>query len=81
MYNSQDYHQNGTQEHRKHRSVASGNSASLPLKKVRKKDTIEMLLSKPPLIVQSSLSQLRYQILVDGLKVSEDVSYFLENER
>lgn len=51
----------------------------MPLKKVRKKDTIEMILSRPPMIVKSSLSQLRYHILIDGLKVpkdSEDVSDF-----
>lgn len=57
-------------------SAATG-GGSIPMKKVRKKDTIEMILSRPPMIVKSSLSQLRYHILIDGLKVpkdSEDVS-------
>jgi hypothetical protein len=43
----------------------------------RRKDAIESLISKPPMIVKSTISQLRYLILVDGLAVvpgSEDVS-------
>lgn len=58
-------------------SLATAEGTGIPMKKVRKKDTIEMILSRPPMIVKSTLSQLRYHILVDGLKVpkdSEDVS-------
>lgn len=33
----------------------------------KKKDTIESLIAKPPIILKSSISQLRYLILVDGL--------------
>lgn len=67
--------------HRKKHSICSVASSAMAssqgLKRTRKKDTIEMILSRPPMIVKSSLSQLRYHILVDGLKVpkdSEDVS-------
>lgn len=35
----------------------------------RKKDAIQSLISKPPIIVKSTISQLRYLILVDGLGV------------
>lgn len=38
----------------------------------RKKDAIESFISKPPVMVQPALSQLRYMILTDGLLVPQN---------
>ncbi|CAN6674534.1 mitotic check point protein Bub2p [Trichomonascus vanleenenianus] len=43
-----------------------------PQRSGRKKDAIELLLAKPPMIVRSAISQLRYLVLVDGLTVGPD---------
>lgn len=61
-------------------AFSSLEGTGLPLKKVRKKDAIETLISNPPMIVKSELLQLRYLVLMEGLKVpkgSEDVSLLL----
>lgn len=39
---------------------------------LHKRDAIETLIAKPPMIVKSAISQLRYLILVEGLTISKD---------
>lgn len=52
-------------------AVSSVEGSGAPVKKVRKKDAIEMLISSHPMIIKSELLQLRYLVLMEGLKVSK----------
>ncbi|VVT54433.1 uncharacterized protein SAPINGB_P004073 [Magnusiomyces paraingens] len=49
---------------------ASAEGTGHPLKRVRRKDTIESLITRPPLLVRPALAQLRYHVLMDGLRVT-----------
>lgn len=57
---------------RKTSSMSSFSERKSPSKhRSRRKDTIENFLSKPPVILRSSLGQLRYLVLVEGLKAND----------
>lgn len=57
---------------RKTSSISSFSERKSPTKpRSRRKDTIENFLSKTPIILKSSLGQLRYLVLVEGLKAND----------
>lgn len=56
---------------RKTSSVSNFSGKSPTKNRQRKKDTIENFISKTPIILKSSLGQLRYLVLVEGLKPND----------